>query len=70
MTALDDVVVDAHDLDDEGAPVVQDPGALPWQGRARCSCGDLSPVYASDIDRRVWHRRHAARAARLAGARR
>lgn len=32
-------------------------------GRARCSCGELSPVLPSAYQRKAWHRAHKADAA-------
>lgn len=32
-------------------------------GRARCSCGELSPVLASGRARKAWHREHKAEVA-------
>lgn len=38
-------------------------------GRARCTCGDLSPVLRSGPPRRAWYRDHLAYAATEAGQR-
>lgn len=53
----------AHTLWNEGAPFSADrrrlnPGGVGGEGRAVCSCGELSPVLPSSVQRRAWHRRH------------
>ncbi len=56
--------VPGHTLRHEGAPF-NDAGYLLWldgttggTGRAKCSCGELSPVYRSAAARKQWHRTH------------
>lgn len=57
-----------HTLRYEGAPFSAD-GTLIYdgmhvgtsgEGRAKCSCGALSPVLSSGAQRKAWHRQHKA----------
>lgn len=56
-----------HELRDEGAPY-DGRGRKIWQnrwttsgrGRAKCSCGALSPELPSGTQRKAWHRAHKA----------
>lgn len=54
-----------HSLSGAGAPHDRDgdrinPTGTGGQGRARCSCGALSPVLSSAGQRHAWHRQHKA----------
>ena len=57
-----------HALIGEGAPHDDNGNRFPrlWggtngDGRAKCSCGELSPVLGSGIQRKRWHRDHKER---------
>lgn len=51
-----------HTLYKEGWPCDSQgqPLRIKWEGigKAKCSCGELSPVLDSDRQRRQWHRDH------------
>ena len=57
-----------HDLLDEGAAYVKDGRhsrrarnyGTGGEGRAKCLCGELSPVLPSGTTRKQWHREHKA----------
>ncbi len=45
-----------HGLRSEGKTFVH--GRRVQEGPASCSCGELSPAYGSDAERKRWHKRH------------
>lgn len=69
MSQRGTTIVRGHALRDEGAPY--DEHGRPRQtadggvqhggtGHALCECGQLSPLLASDRERKSWHRGHKA----------
>lgn len=60
------LLVKGHTLVYEGAPHDEERRVLTvggwirrgWSGRALCSCGELSEVLPSSVQRRTWHRAH------------
>lgn len=46
--------------DDQGRYPLSSQGEKQQQGRAKCSCGALSPNLPSGAQRKAWHREHKA----------
>lgn len=63
MSEIGKTLVSGHTLRYEGAPF-DDEGrratafSTGGRGRAKCSCGELSPVLDSGYQRKRWHREH------------
>lgn len=62
-------IVTGHGLLNEGAPHDENGnriwshgfiGGTSGQGRAKCSCGEMSDVLPSGQKRKAWHREHKA----------